>query len=92
MLRGLRSRLRPTTLQALAPEFGRVARIGFWMQVVLGVIPILLLLYTLVSGSGGSAMAQRKGIDLGGYLSFGSLLVLPGLLSSWRPKSFALMV
>jgi len=58
----------------LAKQFSRLGWIGFWMQLVLISVPILLLLYVLIASSPESA--QRKGIDLGNYLSYGSLLVM----------------
>lgn len=48
--------------------------IGFWIQFALLAVPIVLLVYVLFVSSPESA--QRRGIDLSNYLSFGSLLVM----------------
>jgi len=60
--------------ESLAKQFSRLGWIGFWMQIVLVSIPIILLLYVLFISSPDSA--QRRGIDLSNYLSYGSLLVM----------------
>ena len=60
--------------ESLAQQFSRLGWIGFWMQVALIILPIILLLYVLFISSPESA--QRKGIDLSNYLSYGSLLVM----------------
>jgi hypothetical protein len=64
----------PANPERLAKQFSRLGWIGFWVQVALLAIPIFLLVYILLLSSPESA--QRKGIDLGNYLSFGSLLVM----------------
>lgn len=77
MLKDRRARLLRINPEAVPKEFARLGWIGFWMQIALLAFPIVLLFYvTFLSGPGGSAVAQRKGIDLGQYLSYGSLLVL----------------
>jgi len=58
----------------LAKLFARLGWIGLWIQIVLLVIPILLLVYVQFFSS--PETVQRRGIDLGNYLSYGSLLVL----------------
>ena len=52
----------------------RLGWLGFWIQVAMLTIPILLLVYVLFLRSPDSA--QRIGIDLSNYLSYGSLLVM----------------
>ncbi|MEE4603899.1 MAG: DUF3611 family protein [Desulfobacteraceae bacterium] len=64
----------PSNPGSLAGQFSRLGWIGFWMQLVLVSIPVILILYVLFIGSPESA--QRKGIDLSNYLSYGSLLVM----------------
>ena len=59
---------------SLAKWFRRLGWIGFWIQVALVSIPILLLIYVLLVSSPESA--QRRGIDLSNYLSSGSLVVM----------------
>jgi hypothetical protein len=60
--------------EKMAKYFSRIGWFGFWLQLAMLLIPILLLIYVLLIGSPESA--QRKGIDLSSYLSYGSLLVL----------------
>jgi len=64
----------PSNPESLAKWFSRLGWIGFWMQVALLAIPILLLIYVLFVSSPESA--QRRGIDMSNYLSYGSLLVM----------------
>jgi hypothetical protein len=66
--------------ERLARQFSRLGWLGFWIQVVMLVIPLLLLVYVLFFRNPGSA--QRIGIDLGNYLSYGSLLVMV-FTSAW---------
>ena len=58
----------------LAKHFSRLGWIGFWVQLALVSIPLLLMLYVVFLASPESV--QRKGIDLRNYLSYGSLLVM----------------
>jgi hypothetical protein len=64
----------PSNPERLGEQFSRLGWIGFWMQLALISIPILLLIYVLVLSSPESA--QSKGIDLSNYLSYGSLVVM----------------
>lgn len=64
----------PSNPQSLAKRFTRLGWIGFWTQLVLLMIPILLLAYLLLLSAPESA--QHRGIDLSNYLSYGSLLVM----------------
>jgi len=65
---------KPSNPERLAKRFSRLGWIGFWIQLVLILVPVLLLIYVLFFMSPESA--QRRGIDLGNYLSIGSLLVM----------------
>jgi ABC-type xylose transport system permease subunit len=65
---------KPSNPESLARQFSRLGWIGFWMQVVLIILPVILLVYILFISSPDSA--QSKGIDLSNYLSYGSLLVM----------------
>ena len=58
----------------LAKHFSRLGWIGFWIQLALVSIPLILMLYVVFVASPESV--QRKGIDLRNYLSYGSLLVM----------------
>ena len=64
----------PANPAGLAKQFSKLGWIGFWLQLALLAIPIFLLVYVLTLSSPDSA--QAKGIDLGNYLSHGSLLVM----------------
>ncbi|MGI9320927.1 MAG: DUF3611 family protein [Thiogranum sp.] len=64
----------PANPERLAKQFSRLGWLGFWIQLALLAVPIALLVYVLLVSSAESA--QRRGIDLGNYLSYGSLLVM----------------
>ncbi len=64
----------PSNAQRLARQFSLLGWTGFWLQLALLAIPILLLVYVLFVSSPESA--QRRGIDLSNYFSYGSLLVM----------------
>lgn len=64
----------PSNSESLARQFSRLGWIGFWIQVVLIAVPILLLIYVMFFS--GPDSAQSKGIDLSNYLSYGGLLVM----------------
>jgi hypothetical protein len=64
----------PAKPEKLSRQFTRLGWLGFWLQLALLAIPLLLLVYVLFLRSPESA--QRIGIDLGNYLSYGSLLVM----------------
>jgi len=64
----------PSKPQSLAKHFSCLGWVGFWMQLAMVVIPIALLIYVLFFSSPESA--QRRGIELGNYMSYGGLLVM----------------
>ena len=64
----------PANLKGVARSFARLGWIGFWLQIALATLPILLLIYVLLSNGSGSVLG--RGIDLRDYVAFGSLLVL----------------
>jgi len=61
-------------LEGLSKQFLRVGWLGFWIQVTLLVVPIVLSVYVFISRR--DASGGPLGIDVGNYLSYGSLLVL----------------
>jgi Protein of unknown function (DUF3611) len=75
MLRMFRTALRPSATDSLARAFSRLGWLGFWMQVVIGAIPVGLILYALIFGSARPA-GTRSGFPLIQYLTIASLLVL----------------
>jgi hypothetical protein len=64
----------PANPAKLAKQFSYLGWTGFWIQFVLIAVPILLLIYVLFFASADSA--QRRGIDLSNYLSYGGLIVM----------------
>jgi hypothetical protein len=63
------------TRDSLSRAFLRLGRIGFWLQIAIGCIPLALLIYSLAfNGSG--RVGTRSGFALVEYLTFGSLLLL----------------
>lgn len=74
MAKDLEAKPKPSNPESLAKHFLRLGWTGFWMQLALLLIPIVLLLYVIFIGSPESV--QRKGIDLSNYLSFGSLVIM----------------
>jgi hypothetical protein len=70
----LKAQWQPSNPESLAKQFSRLGWIGFWMQLTLICIPIILLIFVLFFSRPGSG--QRMGIDLSDYLSYGSLLVM----------------
>lgn len=61
-------------LDKLGRQFFRFGWLGFWIQLALLTVPLLLLVYVLVFS--GPTSPKRMGIDLGNYLSYGSLVVM----------------
>ena len=64
----------PANPAKLAKQFSRLGWTGFWIQIALIIVPVLLLIYLVFFA--GPDTAQRRGIDLGNYLSYGGLMVM----------------
>jgi len=75
MLQVFRKALRPSAHDSLARAFSRLGWLGFWMQIAIGAIPVVLTLYAFVFGSARPA-GTRSGFPLIQYLTIASLLVL----------------
>src|SRR4029078_8791424 len=75
MLQVFRKALRPSAHDSLARDFSRLGWLGFWMQIAIGAIPVVLTLYAFVFGSPRPA-GTRSGFPLIQYLTIASLLVL----------------
>ena len=75
MLQVFRKALRPSANDSLARAFSRLGWLGFWMQIAIGAIPVVLILYAFVFGSARPA-GTRSGFPLIQYLTIASLLVL----------------
>ena len=74
MSKDLKEKWQPANPLGIGKQFSRLGWIGFWIQVVLVIMPVILLVYVLLMSSPDSA--QSKGIDLSNYLSYGSLVVM----------------
>lgn len=59
----------------LANAFRRLGRIGFWLQLAIGSIPVALLIYAIMFG-GNDGIGTRGRFALLEYLTIGSLLLL----------------
>jgi Protein of unknown function (DUF3611) len=75
MLRTLQKILRPSTDDSLAKAFSRLGWIGFWIQIVIGSIPALLVVYALIFGRNSGA-GTRGGFLLIEYLTIAGLMIL----------------
>jgi multisubunit Na+/H+ antiporter MnhG subunit len=64
----------PAKPERLSRQFSRLGWLGFWIQVGMLAIPLVLLAYVLFVRSPDSP--HRIGIDLSNYLSYGSLLIM----------------
>ena len=64
----------PANAEGLARHFWRLGWTGFWIQLALFSISIVLVIYVLSVSSAESA--QRRGINLGNYVSYGSSLIM----------------
>lgn len=62
------------TPDTAAKLFTRLGWIGFWIQVALAVLPLVMLMMVVTRSGPGSSPLRR--FDLREYVSFGSLLVL----------------
>jgi hypothetical protein len=75
MFQTLRKALRPSRNDSLSQAFSRLGWIGFWMQIVIGAIPVLLTAYAFIFGSTAAA-GTRSAFPLIHYLTIAGLLVL----------------
>src|SRR6516165_8502823 len=71
MLQALRRILNPSVSDSIANAFSRLGWTGFWIQIVIGIVPLTLIIY--VQSSGGTT---RRGLLLVGYLTIAGFLVL----------------
>ena len=75
MLGTLRKALRPSNKDSLAKAFLRLGWIGFWIQLVIGSIPVFFAIHALMLGRSGGA-GTRGGSLLVEYLTIAGLIVL----------------
>ncbi len=74
MLKKLMESLQRSGIQNLAKTFSRLGRIGFWVQIVVGSIPLLLMAYAFIFTR--SPSGPRAGLAVVEYLTLASLLIL----------------
>jgi hypothetical protein len=74
MLKKLMESLQRSGTQNLAKTFSRLGRIGFWVQIVLGSIPFLLMAYAFIFTR--SPSGPRAGLAVVEYLTLVNVLIL----------------
>ena len=74
MLKTLMESLQRSGIQNLAKTFSRLGRIGFWVQIVVGAIPFLLMAYAFIFSR--SPSGPRAGLAAVEYLTLVSALIL----------------
>lgn len=75
MVNDLMENPQSSELTSLAKTFSRLGWIGFWLQIVIGSIPLLLTVYVFVFARL-PAGSPRAGLALVEYLTIASLLIL----------------
>lgn len=76
MLDNIVDSLQSSKIEGLANTFRRLGRFGFWVQVVLGGFPVVLMLYVLLFTGSLSVSGTRAGLPLVEYLTILNLLLL----------------
>src|SRR6516162_8462654 len=71
MLQALRRILNPSVSDSIANAFSRLGWTGFWIQIVIGIVPLTLIIYAQSTGG-----TTRRGLLLVGYLTIAGFLVL----------------
>ena len=71
MLEALRRIINPSVRDSLANAFSRLGWTGFWIQIVIGIVPLTLIIYAQSTGA-----TTRRGLLLVGYLTIAGFLVL----------------
>src|SRR5262249_31783202 len=75
MLDSLRETLTPSRSDSLSNAFSRLGWIGFWTQVAIGSIPVMLAIYSFLFARSTGA-GTRGGLALIEYLTIADLLLL----------------
>lgn len=77
MLEELTEDMQSPGTQSLARTFSRVGKLGFWVQIVIGSMPFILMGYTLIfAQSPAFNGGARAGLAVVDYLTLGSLVIL----------------
>ena len=74
MLKNIVEGLHGSKIEGLAKTFTRLGWTGFWLQLVLGSIPVVLMFYVFVFS--GSISGPRVGLPIVEFLSMANMLVL----------------
>jgi hypothetical protein len=74
MFNNLVQSLRPSPGLSLANAFRRLGWTGFWVQILMGAIPVILMVYTFVFSQ--SSTGPRGGLAIVEYLTVVSFLIL----------------
>jgi hypothetical protein len=74
MLKKIIDPLQSPTASSLAKAFSRSGKLGFWVQIVLGSIPVVLMSYNFMFAQ--SPVGPRAGLPIVEYLTVASLLIL----------------
>lgn len=74
MFKKLMSNLRPSGFESLGKTFSRLGWMGFWLQIVLGSVPLLLMVFIFAFAR--SPNGPRTGFPFVEYLTAASLLIL----------------
>ena len=74
MLNEIVDSLHSAKIDGLASTFRRLGRVGFWLQLVLGSFPVILMLYVFTFT--GTVSGTRAGLPIVEYLTVLNLLVL----------------
>jgi hypothetical protein len=74
MLKELIESLKSTNRESLANAFSRLGWSGFWLQVVVGAIPVILMVYFFTFAQ--SPTGPRAGLPVVEFLTLGSLAIL----------------
>jgi hypothetical protein len=75
MLEELTETLRPSRTETLAKAFSRWGRSGFWALVMMGALPLIIMVYTLIF-SDRPAGSTRSGLPLVQFFSTAGLVLL----------------
>jgi Protein of unknown function (DUF3611) len=76
MLNNLVDSLQSSKIEGLASTFRRLGRLGFWLQVVLGSFPVVLMLYIFLFTGSLGVSGTRAGLPLVEYLTILNLALL----------------
>ena len=76
MLNKIVDSLHNTAMESLAKTFRRLGRLGFWVQVVLGSFPLILMTYIFIFTGTVKLSGTRAGLPIVEYLTILNLLVL----------------